>query len=295
MDDKATAAGEALPAEKTVEPEDILSILANRENDRGGLISILEEVQNRYGYLPEAALRLVSRHTGRSLVDIYGVATFYRVFSLQPKGEHLVCTCLGTACHVRGAAGIVAELERCLGIEAGQTTPDRKFTLETVNCLGACALGPVVVIDGRYFSKVRKAQIKQLIEQARTGLDRDDDGKNESVFPVEALCRHCGQSFRDEEFLVDGLPCLAVNGVSDSFKGLVRLSCLYGSRSVSTEFDIPAGEVVDFTCPHCDGEVRSSFVCSECEAPMLGLQVRGGGVLHLCSRRGCDSHMLDLN
>ncbi|UCF16015.1 MAG: NAD(P)H-dependent oxidoreductase subunit E, partial [Phycisphaerales bacterium] len=138
-----------------VDSERILTIIARHNQERGGMIAILEEIQAKCSYLPEKALRIVSERTGYSLVDVYGIATFYRSFSLRPRGRHLTCACLGTACHVRGAPRIVQELEQQLGIKAKETTADREFTLETVNCLGACALGPVIVIDGHYFSKVR--------------------------------------------------------------------------------------------------------------------------------------------
>lgn len=136
--------------------------------EQGGLIAILDGIQETYGYLPEDALRAVAGKTGRSLVDVYGVATFYRSFSLQPRGEHTISVCLGTACHVRGARMIVEEFERQLGIHAGETTPDGAFTLETVNCLGACALGPIVALDGRYYSKVTTAKVARILRQART-------------------------------------------------------------------------------------------------------------------------------
>src|SRR5512136_872960 len=134
--------------------EQIEQIVDNHEKGRGGLISILEDIQARYSYLPEEALRVVARKTGHSLVDIYGVATFFKSFSLKPRGRHLLSVCLGTACHVRGGPAIAEEFERRLGIPAGETTSDQEMTLETVNCLGACALGPIVVADGHYFSKV---------------------------------------------------------------------------------------------------------------------------------------------
>jgi len=132
-----------------------------------GLISILEEIQERYGYLPEMALRAVAKAAGRSLVDVYGVATFYRSFSLRPRGRHLISVCLGTACHVRGAPMTLEEFERQLGVRAGETTEDGEFTLETVNCLGACALGPIVVVDDRYFSNVRTAKAKEILRKVR--------------------------------------------------------------------------------------------------------------------------------
>ena len=167
MEQTAVSNKENICAEEEVDLKDILRILEKHNEDRGGLIAILEEIQAEYGYLPEKSLRIASDKTGRPLVDVYSVATFYRSFSLKPRGRHLVCACLGTACHVRGAPRIVEELKHQLGIKAGETTPDKEFTLETVNCLGACALGPVVVIDGHYFSKVRKSRISQLLEQAR--------------------------------------------------------------------------------------------------------------------------------
>ena len=161
--------------ERIAEDDDALSTeareIAQRLSANGdGLINILAEIQERYGYLPQKALRAVAETARRSLVDVYGVATFYRSFSLQPRGKHLISACLGTACHVRGAPVIVEELERQLGILRGETTQDRQFTLETVNCLGACALGPIVVVDGQYFSHVDAAKVRRILEKARTGL-----------------------------------------------------------------------------------------------------------------------------
>jgi len=295
MEQNATISNKnIMNTEKEADTKDVLSIIENHNNDMGGLISILEEIQARYGYLPEEALRTVGRRTGRSLVDIYGVATFYRFFSLKPKGKHLICACLGTACHVRGAPRIVTELEQQLGIEAGQTTEDKEFTLETVNCLGACALGPVVVIDGQYFTKVGKSNVKQLLDQAHEGFDKLDIGKDERIFPVEASCPHCNHSFKDETFAIDGYPSLRINAAADHRHGWVRLSCLYGSYSVSTEFEIPEGAIVTFTCPHCNSEIHNTSDCSVCGAPMAQMPVGGGAVVSICSRRGCKNHMLDL-
>lgn len=153
------------PAPEPADQRDVLRILAKHGRDRGGLIAILQEIQARYGYLPEQALRAVSEETGRSLVDVYGIATFYRAFSMVPRGKHLVCACLGTACHVRGAPRVVEELERQLGVRAGQTTLDGQFTLETVNCLGACALGPVVVVSGEYYGQMTGAKAARLVKK----------------------------------------------------------------------------------------------------------------------------------
>jgi NADH-quinone oxidoreductase subunit E len=150
------AANTGAEVQKEVNSKDILRILEKHNGDRGGLIAILEEIQAEYGYLPEKSLRIVSDKTGRSLVDIYGVATFYRSFSLKPRGKHLICACLGTACHVRGAPRVVEEFERQLGM--------------TVNCLGACALGPIVVVDNHYFSNVDTAKVKRILKKVSVGL-----------------------------------------------------------------------------------------------------------------------------
>ena len=157
-----------------VDEQEMLAIVARHDLDCGGVIAMLEEVQAIYGYLPEAALRAVAGATGRSLVDLYGVATFYRSFSLQPRGRHHLCVCLGTACHVRSAPMVVEELERQLSIRAGETTPDGEFTLETVSCLGACALGPIVVTDGTYHSKVDAAKAKKILAGLRTESEQLD-------------------------------------------------------------------------------------------------------------------------
>ena len=170
MEIARVAANIGTQAQQEVDLKDILRIIEKHNKERGGLIAILEEIQDEHGYLSEKALRIVSDETGRSMVDIYGVARFYRSFSLKPRGKHLICACLGTACHVRGAPSVVEEFERQLNIKAGQTTADKEFTLETVNCLGACALGPIVVVDNHYFSNVDMAKVKHILEKIRVGL-----------------------------------------------------------------------------------------------------------------------------
>ncbi|MDD2390357.1 MAG: NAD(P)H-dependent oxidoreductase subunit E, partial [Desulfobacterales bacterium] len=135
--------------------------------------------------LPEDALRMVARGTGSSLVDIYGVATFYKAFSLKAKGKHLISVCLGTACHVRAAPDIVDEFTQQLGISPGETTEDNEFTLETVNCLGACALGPIVNVDGHYFSNVTRSDVKKIIQKTRAGFEEDEIKSAPDVFPIE--------------------------------------------------------------------------------------------------------------
>jgi len=286
--------GNEVMTQHEVDPGSIIKIIEKHAEDRGGIIAILEEIQIIYGYLPEKALRIVSDKMKRSLVDIYGIATFYRLFSLKPRGKHLVCACLGTACHVRGAPRIVEELQSQLGIQAGETTADMEFTLETVNCLGACALGPVVVIDGHYFSKVKKSGISRLLNKARTGFDKTELGKDKRIFPIDVSCPHCNHSLMDESVAIDGYPSIKVTISSDHQDGWLRLSCLYGSYNISTELDVPMDTVVKFHCPHCHVELPSTSACAMCRAPMVPLLVRGGGIAKICSRRGCKNHMLDV-
>ena len=144
-------------------------ILDRHDGACGGLMAALQDIQESFGHLPAEALRVVAERTGRSMADVFGVATFYRSFSLAPKGKHLIRVCAGTACHVRGAPRIIAEFEHRLGVRQGDTTSDGEFTLEVVNCLGACALGPVVVADGKYFSQVEAKQAADIIAWIRNG------------------------------------------------------------------------------------------------------------------------------
>jgi len=276
-------------------PEPILRIIENHtRGSQTGLISILEDIQADYSYLPEEALRIVSEKTGRSLVDIYGVATFYKAFSLKPRGKHLVSACLGTACHVRGGRAVASEFQRQLGIKPGETTSDNLITLETVNCLGACALGPIVVVDGHYFPSVDQTRVREIIDKASVGLDRVDIITDERIFPVEVSCPRCNHNLMDRERYIDGYPSIRVT-VSFRLKhGWLRLSCLYGSFSVDYEYEVPKDTVVNFFCPHCHAELVGASRCFTCGAPMVPMLVRGGGLVQICSRRGCKGHMLDL-
>jgi NADH-quinone oxidoreductase subunit E len=277
-----------------VNSTDISRILEKHTEDRGRLIAVLEEIQAKYGYLTEESLRIVSDEIGRPLVDVYSVATFYRSFSLKPRGKHLIYACLGTACHVRGASRVVEEFERQLGIKSGQTTADMEFTLETLNCLGACALGPVVVIDGHYFSKVRKSKVSQLLDDAKNGLGKLKIEKDKRIFPLDVNCPHCNHSLKDETFSIDGQPSILITISSNQKHGWLRLSCLYGSYNFACEFEVSIGSVVSFVCPHCGVEFPSTLDCSTCAAPMVPMLVEGGGIVQICSRRGCNNHLLDL-
>jgi len=140
-------------------------ILDKYQRDRGLLVSILQDIQAEYYYLPEKAIVEVSRGLEVPLSQVYSVATFFKAFSLKPRGRHLINVCLGTACHVRGAVRILEKIERELGIKLGETTEDLRYTLETVNCVGACALGPMVIVDEEYSGEMTTDKVKPLLEK----------------------------------------------------------------------------------------------------------------------------------
>jgi len=140
------------------------AILVKNGNDRSLLVSILQDVQGEYGYLPREMLSLISHRLCVPMSQVYSVATFFKSFSLKPRGRHTVHVCVGTACHVRGADRVLETLERELKINPGETTADQKYTMETVNCVGACALGPIIIIDGQYAGQVKVDEVKSLLE-----------------------------------------------------------------------------------------------------------------------------------
>jgi len=280
---------------EVMKTQEIQAIVEKHGGQRGELISILEDIQSKYSYLPEEALHAVAEQTGRSLVDIYGVATFYSWFSLKPRGKHLISCCQGTACHVRGAPRIAEELQHQLGVTAGETTGDREFTLETVNCLGACALGPIVVADGHYFPNVGKGKIKTLLQKTRAGLDQIDIKTDQRIFPVEVSCARCNHSLTDPTNLLDGIPSIRVTVSFGQTHASLFLSSLYGSYNIQCEHEIPMDMRAQFFCPHCHAELSGGTPCAECNMPMVPMIVRGGGMLQICSRRGCKFHRLDLD
>ncbi len=141
-------------------------ILEEHSYSEGNLIQILQDINRKYRYLPRDILKFLSVEMHISLARIYNVATFYSAFSLTPRGEHTIKVCMGTACYARGAANVLEEIERKLEIRNGETTSDFRFTLETVNCLGCCALGPVVVVDDDYYS-MKPGNVERLLRKYR--------------------------------------------------------------------------------------------------------------------------------
>jgi len=141
----------------------VAEIISKYGADRSQMVSILQDIQAEYFYLPEEALLQVSETMDVPASRVYDVATFFKAFSLHPRGKHIIDVCLGTACHVRGGRRVLETMERCLSIKRGETTKDRKFTLESVNCMGCCAVGPAVKIDGDYFGRMSTDKVNDLL------------------------------------------------------------------------------------------------------------------------------------
>ena len=143
------------------------AILTGREGQPDQLIEVLQDIQSQFDYLPEEGLRLVAERLNVPPIEVFRVANFYKAFSLTPRGRHLLTVCTGTACHVRGSPRLVDTAEGDLDISPGETTADGAFTLEGVNCLGCCALGPVVILDGVYHDHMTPAKLRKLIATTR--------------------------------------------------------------------------------------------------------------------------------
>ena len=139
-------------------------IMGEFYKDQRELIHILHDTQEKFGYIPAHSISQISRELKISESEIFGVLTFYKAFTLEPRGTYQITVCLGTACHVRGGVQIVEEMERKLNLKVGQTSSNRKFTLETVNCLGCCAIGPVVVVNGKYYSNITIKKVDAILK-----------------------------------------------------------------------------------------------------------------------------------
>ncbi len=143
--------------------EAVGKIIADFPRTPESLIPVLQEIQQEFNYLSEDSIREVADGLSLPLHHVYSVATFYNVFSLKPKGRNIVRVCMGSACHVRGAARILEEVERLLGIKNGETSSDGNFSIETVNCLGACALGPIMVLNKEYNGHITPEKIEKIL------------------------------------------------------------------------------------------------------------------------------------
>lgn len=135
------------------------------DGDKNALIQILIDIENKFNWISKPAIIWVSERLRVPVSLIYQIATFYKIFSLTPRGRHIVRVCLGTACHVRGGPRIMETIERASGIKYGEVTPDGKFSLERVNCLGCCALGPVMIVDNEYYGNVKPTQVSKTLSK----------------------------------------------------------------------------------------------------------------------------------
>jgi len=165
--------------ERTKISKEVDEIVNRYEGQITGSVGILQDIQKRYNYLPKEALVHMAKRLDVPLSQVYGLATFYKAFSLKPRGKHLISVCMGTACHVRGAPRIADEIQRRLNIKPGQTSRDLQFSLETVNCLGACALGPLMVIDGEYFGKMSARKVEAILKRYKKSTESQKNQKDE--------------------------------------------------------------------------------------------------------------------
>ena len=142
----------------------IAEIIGGYPADRRFALAAMQDMQHAFNYIPKEGISALAEYLGCAEAQLYSMATFYKALSLTPKGEHIIKICNGTACHLRGSMNLVTELKRDLGIDPGETTEDGKFSVELVNCLGSCALAPVMVVDGNYHNKLRVEQVPGIIE-----------------------------------------------------------------------------------------------------------------------------------
>ena len=155
----------------------IAEIIGAYPADQRFALAALQDMQHAFNYIPEEGISALAEHLGCAEAQLYSMATFYKALSLTPKGEHIIKICNGTACHLRGSMNLVTELKRDLGIDPGQTTEDGAFSIDLVNCLGSCALAPVMVVDGVYHNKLKVEQVPGIIEsyaaQGKEVIDHD--------------------------------------------------------------------------------------------------------------------------
>lgn len=158
----------------------LVDILQQYRGVPGALIPVLQQAQAIFGYLPENVLRVIARHLDKSLSEVAGVVTFYSFFNTVPRGKHIIRVCLGTACYVRGGKQILAALKHELGIDVGETSADRVFSLDAARCFGACGLAPVIMIDEDVYQRVKVSRLSQILDQYRqdskTGEGEDSSG-----------------------------------------------------------------------------------------------------------------------
>jgi NADH-quinone oxidoreductase subunit E len=151
----------------SVSVDEITKVVESYPKDKRHSLAILQDIQHKFGYIPREGFEILSGYLDVKTAPLYAMATFYRALSLKPKGRHIIKVCDGTACHIRGAPILLDTLKRVLSIGPGETTGDGLFTVETVNCLGACAIAPVMVVDGEYHPKVKPDEVEGILQKYR--------------------------------------------------------------------------------------------------------------------------------
>ena len=147
--------------------EDIQAILQAYPPEQRFSLAMLQDMQHKFNYIPREGMEALAVYLGCPLSSLYAMATFYKALSLKPKGRHIIKLCDGTACHIRGSTTLLDGVRRLLGIDAGETSQDGLFSLELVNCLGSCALAPVMVVDGTYYGKMTLEKLPKILDQYR--------------------------------------------------------------------------------------------------------------------------------
>ena len=150
---------------------EVMEFAQKYKPERRYLLAILQDVQRHYNYLPQEAIETVSTYLNVPVVKVFGLATFYKAFSLTPKGKYIIKVCDGTACHIKGSVNLIAEIKTILGIEPGQTTADGLFSLETVACIGACGLAPVAVISDEYHGNLTPSLLREVLQKYQGGME----------------------------------------------------------------------------------------------------------------------------
>jgi (2Fe-2S) ferredoxin len=190
---------------------------------------------------------------------------------------------------------VAEQFSRELGIRVGETTPDREFTLETVNCLGACALGPIVVAEGRYFSKVRPNRVKEILAAVSVaGRQAQEPAVKGKTLTLKAKCPGCGRILTDTGHHIDGEPAIGLRVHAGETTGQLMLSSRYDGGAVRCDSLVSEGTVLRVSCPMCGRTLTDTYCCNECGAPMVAFPLSEGGTLRFCLRWGCKARILDL-
>ena len=157
---------------QAISNQDLSSLLGAYPQDRRYALAVMQDIQRRYNYVPGEGLEALAAYLNCPLAELYSMATFYKSLSLKPKGNHIIKVCDGTACHIRGSVNLLSGIKATLGIGPDETTEDGEFSLELVNCLGSCALAPVMVVDGTYYGKVTLESLPEIFKTLREGAPK---------------------------------------------------------------------------------------------------------------------------